>query len=102
MLILIAGITGNIGLKLIASLTQRGQQVRGLARNKSKLSNGQLQSLESFHEMKTWYDVEAIKTALKGVDAVICAYGPNPMLALEAEMLLVRLMEEEGVTVMCP
>lgn len=99
MLILIAGITGNIGSKLIAPLRARGQQVRGLGRNKSKLSDEQVNSLESFHTVNSWYDAENMKKALKGADAVICAYAPQPMLALEAQLFLVRMMEEEGITV---
>ena len=99
MLILIAGITGNLGTKLLSSLTKRGHTVRGLGRSKSKLNASQLSSLESFHESTSWYDVSAIRGAVKGVDAVICAYAPAPALALEGQLLLVRIMEEEGVTV---
>lgn len=99
MLILVAGITGNIGSKLIAHLYARGQQIRGLGRHKDKLDDTQLGKLESFHPISSWYDVNAIRQALKGVDAVICTYGPHPTLALEAQLLLVRLMEEEGITV---
>lgn len=99
MLILIAGITGNIGSKLIAPLRARGQRVRGMGRNKSKLSDEQVNSLESFHTVNSWYDAENMKQALKGADAVICAYAPQPVLALEAQLFLVRMMEEEGITV---
>lgn len=99
MSVLIAGITGNIGQKLIEPLRNRGQEIRGLGRNKDKLLSSQLEKLESFHTIKTWHDMEAIRRALKGVDAVICTYAPHPTLALEAQLLLLRLMEEEGVTV---
>lgn len=102
MLILVAGITGNIGNKLIEPLHTRGQQIRGLGRNKDKLLGSQLAKLESFHSISTWYEADAIRQALKGVDAVICTYAPHPTLALEAQLLLVRLMEEEGVTVSSP
>ncbi|OQV04912.1 hypothetical protein CLAIMM_09726 [Cladophialophora immunda] len=103
MLVLIIGITGNVGSKLISPLKEHGAQVRGLARNKSKLAPEKVQALESFHEMEAWYDVPAIKKALTGVDAVICAYGPVPELVLDAQLLLVRLMEEQGITVSpCP
>ncbi|KIY01787.1 uncharacterized protein Z520_01925 [Fonsecaea multimorphosa CBS 102226] len=102
MLVLIIGITGNVGSKLIHPLIQHGAQVRGLARHKSKLAPEKVEALESFHEMEAWYDVPAIKKALKGVDAVICAYGPVPELVLDAQLLLVRLMEEEGITRFVP
>ncbi|EXJ56336.1 uncharacterized protein A1O5_12603 [Cladophialophora psammophila CBS 110553] len=88
MLVLIVGITGNVGTKLISPLQEHGAQVRGLARNKSKLAPEKLQALESFHDMEAWYDVPAIKKALNGVDAVICAYGPVPELVLDAQLLL--------------
>jgi uncharacterized protein YbjT (DUF2867 family) len=99
MLILVAGITGNIGSKLIAPLHARGQQIRGLGRNKSKLPDAQLEKLESFHTINSWYDVDAIRRALKGVDAVICTYGPDPTLTLEAQLILIRMMEENKITV---
>jgi uncharacterized protein YbjT (DUF2867 family) len=38
MLILIAGITGNIGQKLAIEAETRGHAVRGLGRNRNKLS----------------------------------------------------------------
>ncbi|KAF2098910.1 NAD(P)-binding protein [Rhizodiscina lignyota] len=102
MLILIAGITGNIGVKLLSALTQRGHAVRGLSRSKDKLSEKDLQSLEGFYELSSWYDVDAIRKSLRGVDAVVCAYSPVPVLALDAQVLLVRIMEEEGVTRFIP
>ncbi|KAH0834529.1 putative NAD dependent epimerase/dehydratase [Fonsecaea pedrosoi] len=102
MLVLIVGITGNVGSKLITPLQEHGAQVRGLARNRSKLAPDKAQALESFHEMEAWYDVPAIKKALLGVDAVICAYGPVPELVLDAQLLLVRLMEEQGITRFVP
>jgi len=99
MLILIAGITGNIGSKLIEPLHARGQQIRGLGRNKDKLPQTQLDKLESFCTTESWYDAEAIRRALQGVDAVICTYAPQPVLLLDAQLLLLRIMEEERVTV---
>jgi putative NADH-flavin reductase len=102
MLILIVGITGNIGWKLATALIHRGHTVRGLARSKSKLPITLLEQLESFHESSSWYDVVNIRKAVRGVDAVVCSYSPIPVLVLEAQLLLVRIMEEEGVTVGLP
>lgn len=101
MLILIVGITGNIGLKLAGALMQRGHSVRGASRSSSKLPDSILENekLENFLETSSWYDVETLRKAVKGVDAAVCAYSPIPALALEAELLLVRIMEEEGVRV---
>ncbi|RFU77083.1 nadp-binding [Trichoderma arundinaceum] len=97
MLILIVGITGNIGLKLANALIQRGHSVRGASRSIAKLPDNVQGKLESLFETKAWYDSETLRKAVKGVDAVVCAYSPIPALALEAELLLVRIMEEEGV-----
>ncbi|KAM0443815.1 hypothetical protein ACHAO4_010365 [Trichoderma viride] len=76
MFVLIVGITGNIGLKLADALIQRGHVVRGASRSISTLPSNVLGKLESFLEIKS------------------C---PIPALALEGELLLVRIMEEEGV-----
>jgi uncharacterized protein YbjT (DUF2867 family) len=99
MLILIVGITGNIGGLLLDALIQRGHSVRGLARNSEKLSPTRLASLESFHTSKSWYDEPVIRKAMQGVDTVVCAYGPNPVLSLEGQLILVRIMEELGIKV---
>ncbi|KAJ9602643.1 hypothetical protein H2200_012836 [Cladophialophora chaetospira] len=102
MLVLIVGITGNVGQKLVEPLRKRGAQVRGLARHKSKMNSDNLLALESFHDMEAWHDVPAIRKALRGVDTVICAYGPVPELVLEGQLLLVRLMEEQGISRFIP
>lgn len=99
MLTLIVGITGNIGSKLAMALIRRGHEVRGLSRSRAKLPPKLLDALESFHESSNWYDIDTIRTAVRGVDTVVCTYTPVPMLVLEAQLLLVRIMEEEGVKV---
>jgi len=55
--------------------------------------------LELFVESKHYYDVPALEEAVKGVDAVICAYGGMPELALDAQLLLLRAAERAGVKV---
>ncbi|QYT06331.1 NmrA domain-containing protein [Trichoderma simmonsii] len=97
MLVLIVGITGNIGLKLASALIFRGHSVRGASRSIATLPDNIRGKLESLFETKSWYDAETLRKAMKGVDAVVCAYSPIPALALEAELLLVRIMEEEGI-----
>lgn len=98
MLVLIAGITGNLGQKLASSLLSRGHQVRGLGRSPSKLPPALGPLLESFVESTSYYDVPALDTACTGVDAVICAYLGTPELLLDGQLLLLRAAERAGAT----
>ncbi|KAL6407464.1 hypothetical protein AUP68_10296 [Ilyonectria robusta] len=83
MLVLVTGVTGNLGLHLIESLVSRGHQ---------------LSKLESFVEIKNYYDTDALDTACAGVDAVICAYAGTPLMHLDAQLILLRAAERAGVT----
>lgn len=99
MLILIAGITGNIGQQAAKAGLERGHEIRGLGRSPHKIDSTILSSLESFVQSKTYYDVPALEQAVKGVDAVICAYAGLPELALDGQLLLLRAAERAGVKV---
>ncbi|RYC82078.1 hypothetical protein BFJ63_vAg15022 [Fusarium oxysporum f. sp. narcissi] len=79
MLVLVAGATGNLGQKLIDSLYSRGHQ------------------LECFVQSEPYYDVPAIESACKGVDAVICAYAGMPESSLDGQLLLFRAVERVGI-----
>ncbi|KAI7770626.1 hypothetical protein LZL87_002997 [Fusarium oxysporum] len=48
MLVLVTGVTGNLGLHLIDSLSSRGHKVRGLGRSPDKLTEEQSSKLDSF------------------------------------------------------
>ncbi|RSL47616.1 hypothetical protein CEP54_013323 [Fusarium duplospermum] len=98
MLILVPGVTGNLGLHLIDSLTSRGHQVRGLGRFPSKLTDEQRSKLESFVEIENYYDTKALDKACAGVDAVICAYAGTPVMHLDAQLILLRAAERAGIT----
>ncbi|KAH6955945.1 hypothetical protein BKA56DRAFT_602528 [Ilyonectria sp. MPI-CAGE-AT-0026] len=97
MLVLIAGVTGNLGQKLVHSLVDHGHQVRGLSRNASKLAPETRSLLESFVECSSFYDIAALDRACTGVDAVVCAYAIDPRLQLEGQLLLVQACERAGV-----
>ncbi|KAM0335432.1 hypothetical protein ACHAQA_000478 [Verticillium albo-atrum] len=97
MLVLIAGVTGNLGLKLVDALHAHGHQVRGLARNQSKIDAAHMEKLHSFVEIKTYYDIEAIDRGCSGVDAVICAYEGIAELHLDGQLILLRAAERAGV-----
>ncbi|MCJ1243029.1 hypothetical protein MMC30_000225 [Trapelia coarctata] len=97
MLILIAGITGNLGQNLAHSALSRGHQVRGLGRSPSRLPQPLLSSLESFVTSSSYYDIPAIECAVANVDAIVAAYANVPGLTLEGQLILLRAAERAGV-----
>ncbi|KAF1998481.1 NAD(P)-binding protein [Amniculicola lignicola CBS 123094] len=97
MLILIAGITGNIGQHAARYAISTGHQVRGLGRNPDKLDKSIRSGLESFITSKTYYDIPALDAACANVDAIICAYSGTPEMHLDAQLLLLRAAERSGV-----
>lgn len=99
MLILIAGITGNVGKHAARAGLERGHIIRGLGRSPQKLDLSLRSQLESFVESKAYYDVPALEKAIKDVDAVICAYSGIPELALDGQLLLLRAADRAGVRV---
>ena len=100
MLVLVVGVTGNIGQKLIPSLRRRGHQVRGLGRNPQKLSRELYDQLESFVTSKAFWDVPAMEAACAGpVDAIINTYPGTPEMTVEAQLLLLRAAERAGVRI---
>ncbi|KAM5342064.1 hypothetical protein ACJ41O_015095 [Fusarium nematophilum] len=99
MLVLIAGITGNLGQRLASNALSRGLSVRGLGRDPSKLQPAIVAKLESFVTSKNYYDIDALDQAVKGVDGIICCYSPGPVLDLDGNLLLLRAAERAGVKV---
>jgi len=99
MLILIAGVSGNIGQKLAESLITRGHNVRGLGRSPEKLSPEIRSSLTNFEVCTGYSDIPALDRACAGVDAIICAYGMDPQLQLDGQLLLLRAAERAGVKI---
>lgn len=97
MLILIAGITGNIGQHAARHGIKSNHQIRGLGRSPDKLDASTRSRLESFITNKNYYDIPAIETACASVDAIICAYGGMPELHLDAQLILLRAAERVGV-----
>ena len=97
MLILIAGLSGAMGIRLADEALKRNHNVRVLGRSKSKISDGVAERLERFVEVSTWYDVPALENACVGVDAVICAYALEPTLLLEAQLFLLCAAERAGI-----
>ncbi|ETS62417.1 nad dependent epimerase [Moesziomyces aphidis] len=97
MLILIAGITGNIGQLAARYALQLGHQVRGFSRSPDKLDPPVAQGLEGFIRSSSYYDVPALDRACAGVDAVICAYSGTPELHLDGQLLLLRAAERAGI-----
>ncbi|KAM0425579.1 hypothetical protein ACHAPT_009110 [Fusarium lateritium] len=99
MLVLIAGITGNIGQKIARCLLNRGQEVRGLGRSPQKLDSQTLAALERFETSSGYDDMPALDRACTDVDAVVCAYNMDPRLQLDGQLLLLRAAERAGVEI---
>lgn len=99
MLILIAGITGNLGKHLARAALEKGHQVRGLGRSPDRLDAKTKDQLESFVVSSSYYDIPALDRAMIGVDAVICAYSGRPELVLDGNLLLLRAAERAGIKV---
>lgn len=97
MLILIAGITGNIGSHAARHALMVGHQVRGLGRSPDKMEHTLRSQLESFVVSASYSDIAALDRAVHGVDAVICAYGGLPELHLDAQLPLFRAVDRAGV-----
>ncbi|KAF2671820.1 hypothetical protein BT63DRAFT_411166 [Microthyrium microscopicum] len=74
-----------------------GHQIRGLARNPSKLPESISSQLESFTQNSSFYDIAALDAGCHGVDAVICAYSAASELALDGQLYLLRAAERAGV-----
>ena len=99
MLVLIAGITGKLGQRLGDVAISRGLSVRGLGRNPDKLSPELSRKIESFVKSDSYYDIPAIEKAVSGVDAVICAYSPEPLMDLDAHLILLRAAERAQIKI---
>ena len=98
MLVLVTGATGNIGREVVQSALRRGHRVRAMGRSSLKIPEQLHSQLEDFVESEGMNDTAALDAACKGVDAVICAYGPGPELALDGQLALLRAAERAGVT----
>jgi nucleoside-diphosphate-sugar epimerase len=99
MLILIPGITGMVGLPCARAALSRGHTVRGLGRDPDKVPKSILERLESFEIISDIYDIPALDRAVKGVDAIICAYTYASEVVVEGQLLLLRAAERAGVKV---
>ncbi|KAF2170837.1 hypothetical protein M409DRAFT_51090 [Zasmidium cellare ATCC 36951] len=97
MLIVVAGASGNMGLTVVRSALKRGHQVRAVGRAISKLPDGICQKIESFVQIDDFHDIRNLEIACAGADAVICAYGPDPVLLLDGQLALLRAAERAGI-----
>jgi hypothetical protein len=97
MLILIAGITGNIGQYAAHHALNLGHGVRGLSRSPDKLDSAISDKCESLVRSSSYGDVESLDRACTGVDAIICAYSGTPELHLDGQLPLIRAAERAGI-----
>lgn len=99
MLVLVAGITGMVGRPCAEAAIARNHQVRGIGRDPNKLPTELREKLEGFVTSSGIYDIDALDRAVAGVDAIICAYGFEPEVLVEGQLLLLRAAERAGVKV---
>jgi hypothetical protein len=97
MLVLIAGTTGGLGQRLVTVAISKAISVRGLGRNPHNPSPKLSGKLESFVKSSSYYDIPALETVVAGVDAVINASAPIPVLDLEGHLLLLRAAERAHI-----
>ncbi|KAH7059057.1 NmrA-like family protein, partial [Macrophomina phaseolina] len=99
MLILVAGITGFVGLPCAEAALARGHQVRGLARNIDRVPANIREQLEGLHTMSDIYDSAAMDRAVTGVDAIVSAIAAVPEMLIDAQLMLLRAAERAGVKI---
>lgn len=99
MLILVAGITGFVGVPCARAALARGHKVRGLARDANRLPGDFRDQLEGFETLSDIYDIDAMDRAVNGVDAIICSFAGLPEIFMESQLLLLRAAERAGVKV---
>ena len=99
MLVLVNGISGNIGHAVGQALLRRGHQVRGLGRSPENIDPALKDRLESFVQAANWYDCAAHDRAFAGVDAFVNAAASHGFLLLDHALLLLRAAERAGVKI---
>ncbi|KAK8926974.1 hypothetical protein H634G_02057 [Metarhizium anisopliae BRIP 53293] len=96
MLILIPGVTGNLGHHLAKAALHRGHKVRGMGRTPDKLDSNIRPQLESFVVERRGVD-PGYDEACKDVDAIIVAWAPKAELIVDAQLKLLRAAERAGI-----
>lgn len=97
MLILIPGVTGNLGQHLCRAALQQGHQVRGLGRSPDKLDPSLKPQLESWVDTTGIEDAASYDRACAGVDAIIVAWPAYARFVVDGQILLLRAAERAGV-----
>lgn len=99
MLILVAGVTGNLGKHLAEIGLEKGHQIRGFGRSPANLDPKIMERLESFVQCEYYEERVALDKAVSGVDAVICSYASYADAILDAQLSLLRAVERAGVKI---
>jgi len=96
--ILVAGATGNLGLKICMALIQRGAKVKALVREESDSDKLQLLAEAGVEIMRVNYgNPENIRDACKGIDCLVSALAGLGDVILDAQKILLEAALLTGV-----
>lgn len=94
----IAGITGRLGRLLARSLLRHHDTlVRGYCRNPSKAPLWLTANAAATLHQGDAFDVDAIRSFVRGLDVVVCAYLGDPELMIDGQKALIDACEAESV-----
>ena len=98
-IILVAGATGHLGLKIVKALRNKNVEIRALVRLNS--SNEKIQELErlgaTIYSVKQW-DLEELKNSCLGVSCVVSSLAGLREVVVDAQKVLLDAAISAGVT----
>ena len=102
-IILVAGATGHLGLKIVKALRNKNVEIRALVRLNS--SNEKIQELErlgaTIYSVKQW-DLEELKNSCLGVSCVVSSLAGLREVVVDAQKVLLDAAISAGVTRFIP
>jgi uncharacterized protein YbjT (DUF2867 family) len=105
--VLVAGATGNLGSKIVASLVERGAEVRALVREGKADGGDALRDLAASGRITLVVgdltdDIDTLSRHLDGVDVIVSAVQGGPDVIIDGQINLLKAAEKAGVPRMIP